>query len=223
MSPVNKKPGGSDVTWKYRPSNQWQLPTKCAVLHSNRGSMFALETVNREHRVVRRPRHQEVPVKGIIVYRSWWGSCKRIAEAIGKGLSESGNEVEVVSIEDADTPDPTLDFVVIGAATRWPGAWPKIKRYAKRVLNAGPPGKPFATFSTGGTLTTEKPNAQTADILYDILEKGGFVPLAPALKVAIEGYHAPGRTEEDRGTLPDSEVARAEEFGRELGVKLSGR
>lgn len=54
-------------------------------------------------------------------------------------------------------------------------------------------------------------------------EKGGFVPLAPALKVAIEGYRAPGRTEEDKGVLPDSEVARAEQFGCGLGVKLSGR
>lgn len=162
-------------------------------------------------------------MKGIIVYRSWWGSCKRIAEAIGKGLAESGHQVEVVSIEDAGAPDPSLDFVVVGAATRWPGAWPKIKRYAKKVLKAGPPGKPFATFSTGGSLSTDKPNMQAADILYETLEKGGFVALAPALKISMEGYRAPGRTEDDRGTLPESEVARAEEFGRELGAKLSVR
>jgi len=162
-------------------------------------------------------------VKGIIVYRSWWGSCRTIAEAIGRGLAESGHEVGVVSIEDAGAPDPSLDFVIIGAATRWPGAWPKIKRYTKKVLKAGPPGKPFAAFSTGGTLTAEKPNAQAADILYNILEEGGFSALAPALQVSIEGYHAPGRTQEDRGTLPDSEVARAEEYGRELGAQLSAQ
>ena len=160
-------------------------------------------------------------MKGIVVYMSWWGSCRRIAEAIGKGLSESGHEVEVVSIEDAGSPEPSLDFVVIGAATRWPGARPKIKRYAKSVLKAGPPGKPFATFSTGGTLYTGKPNEQAADVLFGILEKGGFVRLAPALKISIDGYHPPGRTEQDRGTLPDSEVARAEQFGRDRGAKLS--
>ena len=162
-------------------------------------------------------------MKGIIVYRSWWGSCQRIAEAIGKGLVESGHQVEVISIEDAGEPDPSLDFVVIGAATRWPGAWPKVKRFAKKVLKAGPPGKPFATFSTGGTLYTGKPNTQAADVLYDVFEEGGFAALAPALKISIEGYRAPGRTEEDRGTLPESEVERAQEFGRELGAKLSSR
>lgn len=28
-------------------------------------------------------------MKGMVIYKSWWGSCKRISEAIGKGLSES--------------------------------------------------------------------------------------------------------------------------------------
>jgi len=41
--------------------------------------------------------------------------------------------VRVLAIEDAGAPDLSLDFIVIGAATRWPGAWPKVKRYAKKV------------------------------------------------------------------------------------------
>lgn len=159
-------------------------------------------------------------MKGIVVYRSWWGSCRRVAEAIGAGLEEAGHSVDVVSVDDTGAPDPLLDFIVIGAATRWPGSWPKIKRYAKKVLKAGPPGKPFAAFSTGGTLYTDSPNAQAADIIYQILKEGGFVPLGPALKISIEGYRAPGRTEEDRGVLSDEEVARAREFGREIGDRL---
>ena len=161
-------------------------------------------------------------MKGIVVYKSWWGSCRRIAEAIGQGLSESGHEAQVVAIEDAGPPDPSLDFVVIGAATRWPGAWPKIKRYARKVVKSGLAGKPFAAFSTGGTVNDEEPLRQASEVLYDLLEAGGLVALAPPFKAAIEGYKAPGKGE-DRGTLPDSEVARAREFGRELGDKLSGR
>ncbi len=34
-------------------------------------------------------------MKGIVVYKSWWGSCKKIAEAVGEGLGESGHEVQV--------------------------------------------------------------------------------------------------------------------------------
>lgn len=158
-------------------------------------------------------------MNGTIVYKSWWGSCKRIAEAIGKGLEEAGHNVTVVAIEDAHSPDPSDDFIIIGAATRWPGAWPKVKRYAKKAAS-GLAGKPFATFSTGGTFDEGKPNTQAADVLYEIMENGGLVALAPAFKTVIVGYKPPGR-EKDRGTLPDTEVVRAQEFGRELGAKLA--
>lgn len=59
-------------------------------------------------------------------------------------------------------------------------------------------------------------------MLYEILEVGGMVALAPAFKAAIEGYKAPGKGE-DRGVLPESEVTRAREFGRGLGGKLSSK
>ena len=160
-------------------------------------------------------------MKGVVVYKSWWGSCRKIAEAIGQGLSESGHDVQVVAVEEAGRPDTSPDFVVIGAATRWPGAWPKIKRYARKYAKKGFSGKPFATFSTGGTVNTEEPLTQASEVLYGILEAGGLTPLAPPFKAAIEGYEPPGKGK-GRGTLPDSEVERAREFGRELGAKLSG-
>ncbi len=163
---------------------------------------------------------EEGVMKGMVVYKSWWGSCRKIAEAIGEGLREAGHEVQVIAVEDAGKPDASLDFIVIGAATRWPGAWPKIKRYAKKVTRAGFAGKPFATFSTGATVNDEEPLRQASEVLFEILEAGGLVALAPPFKAAIEGYKSPGKGEE-RGTLPESEVARAREFGRELAGKLS--
>jgi len=167
-------------------------------------------------------RAKEGVMKGMVIYKSWWGSCRKIAEAIGEGLNESGHDVRVAAIEDAGRPDPGLDFIVIGAATRWPGAWPKIKRYARKVIRAGFEGKPFATFSTGGSLGEEEPLRQASEVLYEILEEGGLVALAPPFMAAIEGYKPPGRGE-DRGTLPEGEVVRAREFGKELGVKLAAR
>ncbi len=159
-------------------------------------------------------------IKGVVVYHSIWGSCRKIAEAIARGLNDSGHEVQVLAVEEAVKLDPSLDFVVIGGATRWPGARPKIKRYAKKVIKAGFAGKPFATFSTGGTVFDEEPNRQASEQLYELLEKGGLVPLEQPFKAGIEGYKPPGK---ERGTLPEGEVARAEEFGRELGAKLPGR
>jgi flavodoxin len=159
-------------------------------------------------------------MKGVVVYHSIWGSCRRIAEAITNGLKDSGHDVQALAVEDAGDPHPSLDFIVVGGATRWPGATRKIKRYAKKVTKAGLEGKPFATFSTGGTILTEKPNTQASELLYEKLETGGLVAIASPFKAGIEDYKSGGR---DKGTLPDSEVARAEDFGRELGAKLSSR
>jgi len=157
-------------------------------------------------------------MKGLIVYQSWWGSCQKIAEAIAAGLAESGHEVDVVAVDEAPSPDPALDFVLIGAATRWPGARPKIKRCAKKFAKALP-GKPFAAFSTGGTLFDKKPNTQASELIHDILEQDGMKPLAPPLKIGLEGYKPPPKLE--KGALPDSEIARARDFGHEIGAKLS--
>lgn len=148
-------------------------------------------------------------MKGMVVYHSMWGSCLRIAEAIAKGLAEAGQDARVVAVTEAGEPDPALDFVVVGGATRWPGATRKIKRYARRVTKAGFAGKPFAAFSTGGTMFDEEPNKQASEVIYEILQGGGLAPLAPPFKAGIEGYKPPGV---QKGTLPDSEVARAEQL-----------
>jgi flavodoxin len=157
-------------------------------------------------------------MKVIVVYHSFWGSCQRIAEAIAKGLGESDQDVQPVAVQDADMLDPALDFVVLGGATRWPGAPRKIRQCAAKVVAAPFTGKPFATFSTGGTVFDAKTNRQASEQLYEFLEGGGLTPLAPPFIAGIEGYKSWGRS---KGTLPESEIARAEEFGRELGAKLS--
>lgn len=158
-------------------------------------------------------------MKGIVVYHSRWGNCQKIAEAVTRGLKEAGHNVQVMGVEKAEGPDPSLDFVVIGGSTRWPGASGKIKRYARKVIKAGFAGKPFATFSTGGTVFDEKPNTQASEQLYELLEEGGLVTFAQPFKAGIRGYKAPGL---EKGLLPETEVARAEAFGRELGAKLLG-
>ena len=158
-------------------------------------------------------------MKGVVVYHSIWGSSRKIAEAIARGLRNSGHNVQLMAVKDAGDPDPSLDFVVVGGATRWPGATRKIKRYANKVIRAGFAGKPFATFSTGGTVFDEDPNRQASEQLFELLQEGGLVPLAQPFKAGIEGYQSFGRA---KGSLPEGEVSRAQEFGRELGAKLTG-
>jgi len=150
-------------------------------------------------------------MKGIVVYQSKWGNCRQIAEAISRGLVEAGQDVDVVPVASAGSPDPQLDFVVVGGPTRVGRAYGPIKRLASKTKE-GWTGKRFATFSTGATLYAKKPNTQASERIYELLQTNGLVPLAPPFKAGVTNMHGP---------LKEGEIERAEEFGRELGAKLS--
>ena len=77
-----------------------------------------------------------------------------------------------------------------------------------------------APLSTGGTLFDEKPNTQASELIHDILEQDGLKPLSGPLKIGLEGYKPPPKLE--KGALPDSEIERARDFGREIGARLAG-
>jgi flavodoxin len=152
-------------------------------------------------------------MRGIVVYQSKWGNSRQIAEAIGNGLTETGHQAGVVPVNSAGSPDPSLDFIVLGGPTRAARAYGPIKRLAKKVKD-GWKGKYFATFSTGGTVTAEKPSKQASERMYEMLEANGLVPLAPPFKAGVKEMHGP---------LVEGEVERALEFGKELGGILSGK
>lgn len=151
-------------------------------------------------------------MKGIVVYQSKWGNSRQIAEAIAKGLADTGHEAEVKTVASTGTPDPGLDFIVVGGPTRAARAYGPIKRFAKRELEEGWAGKRFATFGTGASVYAGKPSVQASEKLSEILEANGLVPIAPPFKAGVEGMHGP---------LAEGEIERAEQFGKELGTKLS--
>ncbi|MHB8894272.1 MAG: flavodoxin family protein [Candidatus Geothermincolia bacterium] len=150
-------------------------------------------------------------MKGIVVYHSRFGNAQKIADAIGRGLTETGQDVQVMSVEDAGDPDPSLDFVVIGGSTRAARASGKIKRYAAKAIKALP-GKPFATFSTGGSVYSAKTSKQASDHLFAQLNGAGLVPLATPLKAGVSQM---------KGPLAEGEEERAVTFGKELSEKLN--
>lgn len=153
-------------------------------------------------------------MNGMVVYQSKFGNSRRIAEAIAKGLSATGHHVEVTPVASAGNPETGCDFLIVGGPTRMARAYGPIKRFAKRAPASGCGGKPFATFSTGSTVYAGKPSAQAAEKLHELLEENGLVPIAPPFKAGVDDMHGP---------LKEGELERAEEFGMELGSKLSAR
>lgn len=152
-------------------------------------------------------------MKGLLIYQSKWGDSRQVGEAIAKGLTDAGHEVTVLRVQDAGTPDPGVDFVVLGGPTRAARAYGPIKRLAGGKLKQGWAGKPFATFSTGASVYGKKPSAQASEKLYELLQANGLEPLAPPFKAGVDDMHGP---------LHEGELERAEQFGKELAAKLAG-
>lgn len=153
-------------------------------------------------------------MKGIIVYHSRWGSCKRVAECIQEGLLESGQSAELAAVENAPKPDPSLEFFVIGGSTRMSRASGKIRKYAKEFSKEEFSGKYFAVFSTGSSVHKEKPNTQASERLHVILESTKMESLAEPFNAGVS---------EEKGSLAEGDDKRARDFGVELGLKLKGK
>src|SRR5579884_2522670 len=55
-------------------------------------------------------------MRSLVVYDSWFGNTRRVAEEIAGGLAQAG-EVEVVSVDEPLPPLADVDLLVVGAPT----------------------------------------------------------------------------------------------------------
>lgn len=151
-------------------------------------------------------------MKGAVYYHSRWGNCGEAAEAIAKGLTESGHEVELAAI----TPDTTipgeLDFIVVGGPTRAGKAARAVRRFIKRNIGEDWKGRGFAAFGTGFVSAREKGEPQSAEHIYMLLSYLDLKPLADPFKVGVEGL---------KGPLAQGELIRCVKFGIDLGESLA--
>jgi menaquinone-dependent protoporphyrinogen IX oxidase len=152
----------------------------------------------------------EVKMNVAVVYHSKWGNCERIAGAIGRSLSEAGQDVTVLSVDSAGDL-PVADLLVLGSPTRAGRSSGPVKKFIKRKLSAEWNGKPFAAFGTGMKDRGEKMEPKSADDIYTRLEAGGLKPIAPAFKAWVSTW---------KGPLEEGEAERAFNFGKDLADAL---
>jgi len=156
-------------------------------------------------------------MKGLVVYHTKFGNGKIVAEAIAKGLEETGQDVTVIDAAAKDV-GGDFDFVVVGSPTRMGRMMGPAKHFIKRELNAASwKGKPFVAVGTGfrpgdtdGKF--DEFGARSAEYVYKALVKEGLKPLMEAQKFFIT---------DTKGPLEDGEEEPAIELGRSAGRELS--
>lgn len=65
---------------------------------------------------VRENKHRRYPMKSLVVYESWFGNTRQLAERIAAALAEAG-DAEVLSVDDPLPSLEDVDLVVLGAPT----------------------------------------------------------------------------------------------------------
>jgi len=156
-------------------------------------------------------------MRALVAYYSKFGNGKLIAEAIGKGLQETGLEVTVTEVGTKGISDD-YDLVVLSSPTRAGRMMGPAKRFIGELKTAAWKGKSFIAVGTGfkpkGTGGKfDEFGARSADKSYEALAKAGPKPLMEAQKFYVE---------EMKGPLLEGEEERALELGRTAGRALGG-
>ncbi|MEM3562851.1 MAG: flavodoxin family protein [Candidatus Jordarchaeaceae archaeon] len=149
--------------------------------------------------------------KVLIVYWSKYGNTKQVAEAIAKGIIEAKKaEVVVKNVKDAE-PEEVLkyDALIIGSPNHGGGPVGDIKNFLKKLEKINLKEKSVAVFDTHARddiKTVQKMEKQIREKLP------GLKLVAPGLAAQVKGYL--------KGPLVEGELAKAEEFGKNIAQKI---
>jgi flavodoxin len=148
-------------------------------------------------------------MKVVLVYDSKYGNTERIAQAIAKGLTESGlTEARVLWVAKACEDDfHDVDLWIIGSPTRWGGPTFKMRTLLSNAIKYEGKGKRVAVFDT----RLDKVHSGASGRLKTMLERGGLT-----LVTDPECFFVTGTS----GPLKEGEEARAELYGRKIACSI---
>ncbi|WXG39517.1 MAG: flavodoxin domain-containing protein [Candidatus Freyarchaeum deiterrae] len=149
--------------------------------------------------------------KVLIVYWSRYGNTKKVADSIAKGIIKAAKKVEVVVKNVKDTkPEEVLDYdaLIIGSANHMGGPVGDIKNFLKKLEKLNLKGKACAVFDTHNKNDLKVGQKMEKQIQEKI---SGLKLVAPSLALQVEGMQGP---------IAESELAKAEEFGKSISTKI---
>jgi len=89
-------------------------------------------------------------MKGLVVYDTYYGNTKQVAEAIVEQIKAEGHDAELRNVKE-DYPTPAQgDFALIGSPIRMKSATRPVRKFVKKLDGATWKGRPIAAFVTIG-------------------------------------------------------------------------
>ena len=160
-------------------------------------------------------------MKGVVVFDSYYGNTRIVAEAIAEELKSEGHEVELRSVREKYPAPPQGDIMFLGSPVRFGSTTRKMKKFVKNLDDIAWKDKPIIVFTTilwqsENATDKQKESREKYDIvagqrLGDEAKSRGLKALDNRLWVDVKGL---------KGPLIETGVEKAKQFTREVLLSL---
>jgi multimeric flavodoxin WrbA len=160
-------------------------------------------------------------MKGLVVYDTYHGNTKVVAEAIAEQLKVEGHEVELRSVREKYPAPPQGDIMFLGSPVRWGSTTKRVKRYIEKLDKGSWKGRPIVVFTTILALpenpapekieSREKYDLAAGRKLGELAKAEGLNALEDRLAVDVKGL---------KGPLVETGVEQSKQFTRDLLLSL---
>jgi len=151
-------------------------------------------------------------MKALVLFKSFYGNTKQVADAIAQQIKALGHEAEVQDLR-RKLPDLNgIDVILIGAPTRMGRVARKAKSVLRKLRKSGFGEKPLAVFDTYGPVPARPDELEkskkwlypgAAGILHKVAKEQGLNVYEKTLRCEVTG---------SKGPLKDNEKEKAASF-----------
>jgi menaquinone-dependent protoporphyrinogen IX oxidase len=161
-------------------------------------------------------------MKGVVVYDTYYGNTKKVAEAIVEQIKADGHEAELRSVREKFLSPPKGDFLFVGSPNRMSKVSGKTKRFVKRLDVDSWKSKPIAVFVTVGQMPAEtadeKEKARAQKWILEAGPKLRDFAKARGLNVVDKVLHVP--VKDSKGPLVDNGIELTKQYTHEFVATL---
>ena len=156
-------------------------------------------------------------MKGMVVYDSYHGNTKLVAEAIAQELVAQGHEAELRSVREKYSAPPEGDILFLGSPVRMGAVTRRVKKYVATLDKAAWKDRPLVVFTTILGL----PENATAERLesrekYDIAADRKLVELARSEGLQALETHLWVDVTGLKGPLVQTGIEQTKQFTRDI-------
>ena len=162
-------------------------------------------------------------MKALILYRSYFGNTKALAEAMARGISDLGNQCVVQDLRQRLPKLEEFDCAIIGSPTRMARPGRRALKALRRLRKAGFTGRPVALFDTYGPLPGTPEELEKARKWITPGAAGIMEQSARGLGLDVHGQAQRFAVSGLKGPLAEGSLEKAAAFARGLAQSVKPR